>query len=78
MGNSSGILASTVGNNDMENQYVICIGRRWVHLKGVDSMQPLEGYIDAQYYYQMCYPRYGLLLYDASYIAKSKISLSYT
>jgi outer membrane receptor protein involved in Fe transport len=79
-GNSSGILASTVGNNDKGKPIRDPVSEGGgIHLKGVDSDgNPLEGYIDAQYYYQMCYPQvWAPAIYDASYIKLREISLSY-
>ena len=79
-GNSSGILASTVGNNDKGKPIRDPVSEGGgIHLKGVDlDGNPLEGYIDAQYYYQMCYPQvWAPAIYDASYIKLREISLSY-
>lgn len=79
-GMGSGILQKTVEKNDrgvpMREDVANDGG---IHLSGVDKDgNPLDGYIDAQYYYQSRFPQvWSESIFDASYVKLREISLRY-
>ncbi|WP_294082277.1 SusC/RagA family TonB-linked outer membrane protein [Proteiniphilum sp. UBA5384] len=79
-GNSSGILKKTAGLNDRGKPLRDPVSEGGgVHLTGVDADgKPLDGYIDAQVYYQDIYPQvWAPSVYDASYVKLREISIGY-
>ncbi len=80
-GKSSGILQESAGNNDKGNPLRDPVDKGGgVHLSGVDQDgKPLDGYIDAQTYYQDLSPQiWAESVYDASYVKLREISVGYS
>lgn len=79
-GHGSGILTSTVGMNDRGKPLRDPVSEGGgILLKGVDKEgNPLQGYVDAQYYYQSVYPAvWAPSVYDASYVKLREVSIGY-
>ena len=79
-GNGSGILTNTAGLNDKGNPLRDPVSEGGgIHLSGVDADgNPLDGYINPQYYYQSLYPQvWAPSVYDASYVKLREISIGY-
>lgn len=80
-GNGSGILASTVGLNAQGKPIRDAVEQGGgIHFVGVDTKgEKLEGYLDAQTYYQGLYSNaWGEVVYDATYVKLREVSLSYS
>lgn len=79
-GMGSGILQATVENNDRGVPMREDVAKGGgIHLTGVDLQgNPVDGYVDAQYYYQSRYPLvWAPSVYDASYVKLREISVGY-
>jgi len=79
-GMGSGTLKETTGNNDRGVPMRDPVEKGGgVHLTGVDKDgNPMDGYIDAQTYYQDLYPQvWAPSVYDATYVKLREVSLSY-
>lgn len=79
-GKGSGILQETVGNNNLGNPLRDPVENGGgIYLSGVDADgKPLDGYIDAQFYYQDLSPQiWAEAVYDATYVKLRELSVGY-
>lgn len=79
-GKGSGILQETAGLNDKGNPLRDPVDKGGgLHLTGVDKDgKPMDGYIDAQLYYQDLSPKtWADAVYDATYVKLRELSVGY-